>query len=204
MDWQLTVITAPAEPKMPRDNSLLEELPPATKILRTPVVAERSGLSAWLNNRLSRGYWQRWLSALVHITDSRKGWNRQALDLLNRELQTEEYDCLIISSPPYSLVQLAAEMKASADIPVILDLRDPWTTNPYKIYPSGLHRLLDRRREQKYIAGIDNLISVYHTTFEHFDKTIPGFQHKSKIVILAFGDHLAIPVEQDVVDFTKD
>lgn len=196
LGWELTVITAPAEPGMPVDQSLLQDIPETTRIIRTPVKVISGGMLSQLKKHLSRGYWQRWLSALFYVTDSRIAWNKIASRTIRGELQEQRYDVIIISSPPYSLAMLAAQLKRQTSIPVVLDLRDPWTTNPYKIYPTGLHRILDRRREKVCITEIDNLISVYRETFDYFNGVIEGFSRKILDIIpngYDDGDFAALP-----------
>jgi glycosyltransferase involved in cell wall biosynthesis len=183
LGWELTVISAPTESGTPVDKSLLQEIPETTRILCTPIPAISGGIFFQLKKFVSRGYWQRWLRALFFITDSRKAWNKTAFRLVRRELEARRYDVIIVSSPPYSLSMLAAELKSQTAVPVVLDLRDPWTTNPYKIYPTGFHLLLDRRRENACITKIENLISVYGETFDHFNSTITNFNLKHLDII---------------------
>ncbi len=183
LNWAFTIITAPVEPGMPKDEVLQTEIPPSTKIIRTPDSNPYGGFLSFLKKRLSRGYLLRWLSALIYITDSRKNWNKSVWPVLIKEIESDHYDCIIVSSPPYSLSSLAVKIQKHKNIPVFLDLRDPWTTNPYKIYPSAIHRFLDQRREKKQIGQVNNLISVYHLTFDHLERVIKTFNQKNRVVI---------------------
>jgi glycosyltransferase involved in cell wall biosynthesis len=47
-------------------------------------------------------------------------------------------------------------------------MRDPWTSNPYKIYPTRLHRHLDKQREKRTIAKIDFIISAYQSIVDEY------------------------------------
>jgi glycosyltransferase involved in cell wall biosynthesis len=90
---------------------------------------------------------------------------------------------LVISSPPYSLAFLAAQLVGELDIPVYLDLRDPWTINPYKIYPTSLHRRLDQKREIRAISKIHHLISAYRSTLNDYDERIENFYSRNILLL---------------------
>jgi glycosyltransferase involved in cell wall biosynthesis len=161
------------------DGSLLRDIPATVRIVRIP----QSGRKISLHNHFSflqkRGYIQRWLSAFLHFTDSREKWNRDVRKYINEELKHKEYDAVIFTSPPYSLAFLAADYTKKLDCPVILDLRDPWSINPYKIYPTILHRLTDRAREKSAISIICCLISAYQSTLEEYAGRIKNYPEKN-------------------------
>ena len=182
-DWDFTVITAEIEESSPSDESLLAELPKSVKIIRAGPEKPFKSYKNHINLRLRRGYWQRWMSAFVHVVDSRKKWNNIIKPYIEKEISQGKYDALIFTIPPYSLGTLAADFTAGHDIPVFLDLRDPWTINPYKIHPTPVHAYLDRRSERSAISGINNFISAYQSTLDHFDKYIDNFTPDKAILI---------------------
>jgi glycosyltransferase involved in cell wall biosynthesis len=175
LDWHFTIIAAAVEKSNPRDPSFLAELPNDVKIVRGDEMGNRAGWLNHLRSRLSGSYWLRWVSAWYYITDSRKAWNKIAGKGIQQQMQQSQYDLLVFSLPPYSLALLAASCVSNLSVPVCLDLRDPWTINPYKIYPTPVHSLLDREREQRSIAEIPLIISAYRSTIDHFQEHIPHF-----------------------------
>jgi len=195
LDWKITVITAPIEPGIPIDKTLLDDIPPQVKIVRSSMTSETSSILMKLAALIPRGYWQRWISASINITDSRGYWNNHARSLIEKEIDSNEYHALFFSIPPYSIADLAAEYTRLLNIPVFLDMRDPWTINPYKIYPTIFHRYLDRRKEKKIIADIDNIISVYKSIPQEYDRIIPSFS-KTNVHIISNGFD-----EEDFNDF---
>jgi len=190
--WEFTVITNEPESNGPRDDSLLIDIPANTHIIRT----DHDDSSAVLPSKLSflrkSGYWQRWLSAFFHITDRRHSWNRKARVYIKSEMEKRKYDALILTAPPYSLAILAAELCGEIKIPLFLDLRDPWSLNPYKIYPTPLHRYVDKIREEKTIARLKFIISAYQSTLNDYKRRISGF---------ADGHSLFLPNGFDEEDF---
>jgi hypothetical protein len=162
--WEFCVIANEHSHSSPKDDSLLSEVSDKTFVIRTEKFSTSESIQSKTPFLNQSGYWQRWASAFIRITDSRKSWNKIAREYLKKELKRNKYDAIIFTSPPYSLVLLAAEIKQEVSCPVFLDLRDPWTINPYKIYPTKIHRLLDEQRERKSISKIDHFISAYQST----------------------------------------
>ena len=181
--WNFSVITNQPSVIDPRDESLLQEIPDRVKIIRTGSFSVAESFQTRASFLRNRRYWKRWLSAFFQITDSRKSWNKSVRKLLVDELKHQNYDAIIFSSPPYSLAFLAAEFSQQANCPVLLDLRDPWTINPYKIFPTHIHRTLDKRQEKKCIAKITCLISAYQSTIADYRRRIDNFNSKQVLVL---------------------
>ncbi len=181
LDWQFTVITADEQnTNIPNDTTLLEEIPDRCKILRLPGSVPGSGMIPFTKHI---GYWKRWLSAFKYIPDSRRSWLVPAHKAVINELSRQTYDCLLISIPPYSLAMLAADLTQSQNIPVILDMRDPWTANPYKIHPTPYHFRKDLEIERNAIGRIQFGIAAYQFIPDDYQKQIKAFQTKNWKVI---------------------
>jgi hypothetical protein len=193
-NWQFTVISAQIEPSMLRDESLLQEITSDTKIIRGKFVKSKNLIPHALFTRLKHTYWQRWLSAFINVTDSRKNWNNEVQPLIFNEINKTSYQAIIVTIPPYSLAEIAAILSDEQKIPVFLDLRDPWTTNPYKIYPTFLHLNWDRKRELKTISRIKHVISAYQSTLTHF---------RNSSIEIDLQNSLVLPNGFDEEDFKK-
>ncbi|HID40060.1 MAG TPA: glycosyltransferase [Calditrichaeota bacterium] len=180
--WQVTVITAD-EPSthIEKDDSLLKEVPPSVQIIRItaklPFTYRMK--SEKVNDKGRISYYKRWLSAFLFVPDIRKSWIQPAKQAVLEELKKKYYDCILVSSPPYSLAILAQELTAHTAVPVILDMRDPWTINPYKIHPTFFHRLLDKRFEQQAVLSVKYGISVTKNLLSHYTKTLQNFKQEN-------------------------
>ena len=182
-NWQFSVIAAPPEVSIPLDESLLGELPANLKIYRIPESHQPKSFSHAFYSKLNRTYFLRWLSALIHVTDSRFYWCKIIKPKIEELLDKQKFDILIFTVPPYSLTSLAAEYSTLNKTPVLLDLRDPWTINPYKIYPTPFHRYFDTLREKKVIRSIQLISSAYQSTLQFYQDTIPEFDKKQFVYI---------------------
>ena len=183
LGWDFTVISSTYNGENPKDETLLKEIPADTKIIRVPGASLKLNLKSKISFFKKSGYLQRWISAFLNVTDSRESWNKKAKSYIKKELNEADYDVVILSSPPYSLAILAADLTKELDIPVILDLRDPWTINPYKIHPTRIHHYMDQRREKEALNNLDYIISAYQSTLDDYALRIPGFKEKKQLLL---------------------
>ncbi len=167
--WSFTVITSSEPESLPRDDTLMGDLPEDIRVLSVPI-KEKPGLFGRLRALIRGGFIQRWLAGFFFLPDSRRGWARYAERYARRLCHREDFDLVFISAPPYSLAQTAARLTRRLSIPVVLDMRDPWTTNPYKIYPTPVHRYIDRRLEKKSLSVIKHGVSAYGSFIDYLRK----------------------------------
>lgn len=185
-EWRFTVITANEKSNLiPLDLSLNTEIPAQTKIISVENINPAQALKSPAGKpEISKSsYLRRWLSAFFYIPDIRKNWLPRLKPVLINELKNHQYDCVLFTIPPYSLALLAAEMVSITDIPVILDLRDPWSTNPYKIHPTKFHECKDRGLELGAIKKIPNIISAYQNIISFYKENIADFGKKNLALI---------------------
>lgn len=182
--WHFTVVTADERSSIiPKDDSLLQEIPSSTKIVRIPLRLLPPVVKEEQRFTRNSNYFKRWLSAFFFVPDSRRKWVEKAWPVLRKELSEKRYDLVLISLPPYSLSFLARTIQAHFDLPVLLDLRDPWTLNPYKIHPTPLHRLLDWKLEKKAIGSVRFGVSAYARVLKHYKTALPAFEREAWRVI---------------------
>ena len=174
--WHFTVVTADERSSIiPNDASLLDEIPPSAKIIRVPLRLLPAGGKENLHFTRHSNYLKRWLSAFFFLPDSRRKWVKKAWPVLQNELKKERYDLVLISLPPYSLSFLAQTIQSRFGVPVLLDLRDPWTLNPYKIHPTPLHRFIDWKLEKAAIGSVRFGVSAYERVLKHYEAVLPAF-----------------------------
>lgn len=173
--WDFSVLTAENEPAaLPGDDSLLTEIPAQTKIYRLRIPESRTAKGS-LKGKIKSGFFVRWISSFIFIPDSRKNWLKPAKEKILKILRQDKIDIVIVTAPPYSLELLAADLTKEINIPVIVDLRDPWTTNPYKIHPSNWHFKKDRKLEMQVISNIKYGVAAYRSHIDFYRQQIPGF-----------------------------
>lgn len=178
-DWNFTVLTADNDVvSLPKDQALFNEIENDTRIIRIATKDRTKKSIAQLRfifpNRA--GYLQRWLSAFLYIPDIRKQWLKKLHPVLLDEIRQNEYDCILVTIPPYSLAVYAAQLTDQLSIPVIVDMRDPWTSNPYKIHPTPYHYHKDLKIELTSISRIEYGVSAYESTIKFYKEKIRSFE----------------------------
>jgi glycosyltransferase involved in cell wall biosynthesis len=81
---------------------------------------------------------------------------RRALKLLS----SEDFDCVITTSPPES-AHLIGRALATRGLPWVADVRDAWTFESLRPrFPTGLQRRLDERLERRWLGSADVVACV--------------------------------------------
>jgi len=176
--WQFTVITADkANPNLHSDFSLLSEIPKNVHVEYIPFSSSNNKVK--LSKYFKSNCLVRYINSFIFIPDRYLKWIYLAKDRAQKMLLEKNHDLILISSPPYSLSILANEMTKLVNIPVVLDMRDPWTTNPYKIHPSNWHLKKDYQIEMDTIFNIKYGVSAYQSLIDFYSQNIPDFQKKN-------------------------
>jgi glycosyltransferase involved in cell wall biosynthesis len=180
--WQQTVITGPGDPDSrwrPRDESVELDLT-AIDLHRLPGpepphdVRWEGRLERWLR---MPSRWRRWWAA--------------ALVPLAEELGSDA-DLVHASLAPYSTAEAALHVARRLDKPLLLDLEDPWALDEMMVYPSRLHRMIERRRMKRILGSAD---AVVMNTREAQRRVLAAFPELSPERVFA------IPNAYDPLDF---
>jgi glycosyltransferase involved in cell wall biosynthesis len=147
LGWEQTVITGPGAPDSfwrPHDGALGMD-GPEVSVLRVegpepPHDVKWEGrLERWLR-RPSR--WQRW-------------WAGNVVELA---AAAGDVDVVHASVAPYSTAESAVAVARRLGRPLILDLEDPWALDEMLVYPTRVHRRLERRRMGGVLRAADLVV----------------------------------------------
>jgi glycosyltransferase involved in cell wall biosynthesis len=141
--WEPIVLTVDGGDFPARDESLLQEIPPTTKVYRTkifepyrlyrkltgkPDAAPVDVENIPLGNRkrsLTEAF-AGFIRETIFIPDARIGWFPYAIPRALEIIRNENVDALYSSSPPYSTAVIARELHKRTSLPWIAGFRDPW------------------------------------------------------------------------------
>ncbi len=163
--WEPIVLTVDGGDFPARDESLLNEIPPATKVFRTkifepyrlyrkltgkPAAAPIDVENIPLGNG-KRSLTER-LAGFVRetffIPDARVGWYPYAVPVALDIVKHEKVDAVYSSSPPYSSAVIAREVHKKTGLPWIAGFRDPWIgfiSSPDRwFFPKMIDKYLER------------------------------------------------------------
>jgi glycosyltransferase involved in cell wall biosynthesis len=140
LGWDSTVVSTRSRVYGARDPSLLDEVPPGTRVIRTAAFPLARYLGILLYKlRLMR------LRAWVIWPDGGVGWAPFALLTALRAARRERPDVLFSTSAPYGAHLVAMLVARLSGTPWVADFRDEWSTNPgLEAQPKALNKLAAR------------------------------------------------------------
>ena len=170
--WDCTVVCAGPEDYWVRDETLAEQVPPETEVIRVP---GGSALSGWL--RLTRGLGGargtgagqrsgavfaglRALSSWVMLPDSYAGWSARAGRVAARRLARGDVAAVLSTSPPDSVHLAAGPLARRFGLPWVADFRDTWVGLQYRRTPTTWHEARQRELEARVLRGADLVLTV--------------------------------------------
>jgi glycosyltransferase involved in cell wall biosynthesis len=125
-----------------QDNTLLKDLPPDTVIRYTKDEAH-------LEQK-----WRRWLNP----TDTSAWWVKSAIEASQELLQKHNPSAILVTMSPFTSAEAGIALKKQTNLPLILDLRDPWALDETKIYPTRYHAWRDLAAMSRALRSADLII----------------------------------------------
>jgi len=160
------------------DNSLLEILPDGVEVIRTKMKAE----SFW-SKMIDSGYFFSSDSILYR-------WKPYLYSVLEKAVNEFNPRFVLITVPPFSLLNIVTKFFGNKKIPVICDFRDPasfWVSSPF---PSKLHYLYLKYVEQKSFSTCAMALVVSPEMKNIYSQLYPKVSHKIEVVFNSFKDYV--------------
>lgn len=88
-----------------------------------------------------------------------QAWLRAASDRVAALLSRERFDAVLITMSPFCLAHVALWLKAHFDVPVILDLRDPWALDGWPTYRTWFEWRRDYALMRRTLGAVDGVIA---------------------------------------------
>ncbi|MCY4225992.1 MAG: glycosyltransferase [Bacteroidetes bacterium] len=162
--WQPTVITPYTAGYFAYDESLLTPI----KNLDIPIVRTRSLDPTRLFRskttvKLPPETKRKTLTSMsnwMFIPDNKIGWMPFALQAGLRLAQTQKFDAIFSTAPPYTGHLIARALSKRLLLPLITDFRDDWVDNPRHQYPTEFHRNRHLRLESKVLNQSSAIITI--------------------------------------------
>lgn len=204
--WQPTVLTVDEDTFSAKDESLLDEVSPGLKVLKTgyfdpfklyrkllgktpdePLVASEtiSRSNRSLKHRLSI-----WIRMNLFVPDARIGWYRQAVKRGKEYLRNNKIDAIVTIGPPHSTHLIGQRLGKVFNTPHIPVLIDPWIDI---IYYRGFRRNvltlgLDNYLEKSVMRTASQVVFVTNNTMQDFRKKYPFLEGKSHVLYWGYNE----------------
>ncbi|MDZ4169830.1 MAG: glycosyltransferase [Coriobacteriia bacterium] len=178
--WTPFVLTAEPVARRSRDESLLAEvvgvevrriphrhvaaavaaaIEPAKRLARK--VRGRSGTpaapvgSAPAPRGVTRTPLSSRIARFIAVPDDAAFWRSSAVRAAEQLGREAGVDAVVATGPPFSSLVVGARVARRLGVPLILDMRDGWDTNPVVRMPTAFHRWLSNRIERKTLPVAD-------------------------------------------------
>lgn len=143
LGYEPTVVTGASDDVLgwaPQDESLARDVPDDLEVVRAPATPpstsrRRERAARWLGRRSPFETW----------------WRREATRL--GEGLVENVELVYASMSPFGTAEAAAALASRARVPWVADLRDPWALDEWSMYPTAVHRYLDRTRMRRALRS---------------------------------------------------
>jgi glycosyltransferase involved in cell wall biosynthesis len=149
--WNASVLTVYPHRGALLDPTLLNEVPPDTKIYRSRAPTLPNWIPWRIRNTISR-----WLL----VIDGQIGWLPFAVRRGEEILRSSHIDVLLSTSSPYTSQLIGYQLRDFAQVPWIADFRDPWMDNFTLEFPTRMHESLSNRFEHRVITRADRTLVV--------------------------------------------
>ena len=197
-NWEPIVLTTSEVGYYAHDQSLKNELDQTNaRVIRIGSKEPNSLLAGFGTIKLPREFIRKSinrLSQIFFIPDNKIAWAKAAYKKCLSLLETEQFDAIFISGPPFSLFDVFSNIKKKYHIPLMLDYRDLWVDNQFSFYISPFHRILHKKKEYKALKAADKVIVTNRRIKE---KLIKDYK------FLSFDDVFIIPHGYDPQDLEK-
>ena len=127
-----------------QDPTLLEEIGDQTRVVRVP----RPVRTRWAT-RADR----------VRLRIDEDDWVTRAVTPTIEAIRASGATALVTTVSPYAVSLLGEVVRQSCRVPWLLDLRDPWALDGWRIHPTWPHARLDRARMRRALSAADLIVS---------------------------------------------
>jgi glycosyltransferase involved in cell wall biosynthesis len=141
----------------PSDESLSNEIPEGTHVVRLPWPTDRSpGHRSTADSRLEEA---------AHL------------------VATQQLEAIFVSMSPFSDAHFAALLSACCRIPWIADLRDPWALDEFQVYRTRWHRFTAIREMKRSLESAALIIMNTPEAVASFREAFPDFSTQRVVSI---------------------
>ena len=170
------VVTAPgpaAERWTPPDHKLTTDIPART-IVRRVLGPEPPSSTGWRHRA------ERWLRVRDAWT---KSWIKASTKLGIDAAREADVELVYAWMQPYPSGEAAAQIAAAIGRPWVADLGDPWALDEMMIYPTALHRTLERQLMRRVLGSAAAIVMSTDEAARRLREEFPEFEDKSVVAI---------------------
>ncbi len=187
--WDVTVLT-PENPSVPvRDESLLAEIPPETRVIRAktwepdyrlkqrlasgPATdTRRSLVGRAISNAKSQA--RKFVQTMLQ-PDLQVLWVRNAIRAASKELSRVRHDAIVVTVPPYSMLSIGTALKKRFGLPLVFDFRDEWDLSSRYLEQSSRtwwSQYVQTRMQRSLLKQADAVIATTQASAQAYEQKL--------------------------------
>jgi len=177
LNWEPTIFT-PSNGEAPViDESLLDQVHPKLKTIKTPIWEPYSFYKQLTGKKKSDKVYSGFISdkkesftqklsvfirGNFFIPDARKFWISPSVKYLKDHLKSHDYDAIISTGPPHTTHLIALGLKKHVNVPWVADFRDPWTNIDFydQLRLTSWADRKHKKLEQQVLKSADEIVTV--------------------------------------------
>jgi len=179
---EVTVLTGP-ETWANRDKTLLDDLPASVKRISAPEPSAFRTLSAF-QSKLRFGPLKRLVQPLLYlvyqlsIPDLTSGWLLPAIWRGHRITRSFRPHVIVVTGPPWTPFLVAHALSRLAQIPLVLDYRDPWTQTYLRRTTPILWKRLLPKLEEMVVGPSLGVVYAHRAIGRRLDRWLSASQRR--------------------------
>jgi len=173
--WNTTVVSVSNDPNYLHDRSLLKSIPKEQTVVRSYRLPIFQTFRKFARKGLRK------FPLLYSFLDPYFDWVPGATRAALRLAKDVKFDAILATAPPFSAIRVARNLKKILRIPVVADLRDPFTLNVLS-WPTVLHKQFYTAYWQKLLNSVDRALVIAEFVKEHLEENL-GLRHLNTVVI---------------------
>lgn len=172
------------------DTGLNRDVPHGTAIHRAwePFSKSNQPLGELLQPKEARSIEtiKKWVKNWLVIPDAKILWAFSAVVLGWRVLRKNRCDVILSTSSYYSNHIVGYFLHKATGLPWIADFQDPWTDNPYRVWPGRLRRWLERFLERRVVKAARLVTTTTDALTRQLSAKVPEAQNKFQTITNGF------------------
>ena len=206
--WIPIILTANSSPLF-RDESLLNDLDPRIKIIRTSLsqftklkysfirklISSRKPTNIKKNEGVDLSniivkiltYLNNKIEKAFFIPDIYILWRRKAVSEAQKIIKEEKIDLLFTTSPPHSIQLIGKIISEKTGIPWISDFRDDWINNPLFTNKFIIQKYLGAKQEKSVINNTNKIITATESIKQDMLKRHAGRLRDNNVTVITNG-----------------
>jgi glycosyltransferase involved in cell wall biosynthesis len=171
------VLTVKNSMYIPKDPTLVKEIPPETRVIATFSFEHRIMRASRLLNIDPEWFF---------ITDVNLGWLPFAVHAGTKIIRKENIDVIYVTAPIWTSLLIGYLLKKKTHKPLVVDFRDPWTLHPFKKTPTKVHARIENYLERRVLMNADYVIAVSQPFRRKLIEKYPFLETKFEVIMNGF------------------